>query len=414
MKSWLASFEIYFKRPVILQFFLGIPSGLPLALTASTLSVWLIEVGISKAQIGALGAVTTVYALKFLWSPLLDGIAPPVLGKRRGWMLITQLGMVMGALAMAFAVPTGQPWLIGASALLLAFSSASHDIIKDAYRIEILPSDLQGAGAASFVFGYRIGMLFTTAGALYLATYFGWFTTYVTMALILLLFIMMIPFLAEPEEKNVQENVDKRTLGQWFTQYVAEPFLEFLTRPQAVTILLFILFYRMTDAFLGLMASPFYIELGFTKIEIADVTKLYGLLATIIGNLLGGVLVYRFGVIRALWIGGLASAFSNLMFVWQVHQGHNIYALALTISLDNISAGLATAAFVAYMSQLSNVRFTATQYALLSSLGAVGRTFLSTPSGWAAEQLGWDGFFILSVLIVLPALFFLWRLELKR
>jgi len=413
MGSWLQSFEVYFKRQILAQFFLGIPSGLPLALTASTLTVWLTEAGISKSAIGIFAAVAIPYSLKFLWAPLMDGTHFPLLGwlgRRRSWMLATQVSMMAALLLMGSSNPEATPYLTGLFALFLAFSSASHDIVKDAYRVEILPAELQGAGSASFVMGYRIGMIFSTAGALYLASYTSWGMTYFLMAGLLAALLPMIFFLREPEEYKSDEALKEHGLPGWIKNFVVMPFVEFLKRPQAITILLFILFYRMTDAFLGTMANPFYLELGFTKIQIAEVVKLYGLVATIFGSIIGGALVFRVGVIRSLWIGGIAASISNLMFVWQAHVGAEPYALALTISLDNLSAGLATSAFVAYMSQLCNVRFTATQYALLSSFAAFGRTWLSTPSGYAAERLGWDGFFMLSTAIGLPALFVLWRL----
>lgn len=408
IKTWLASIEVYTKRSIVVQFLLGIPSGLPLALTASTLTVWLTEAGISKAAIGIFAASAIPYSLKFLWAPLLDGLPFPILGRRRGWMFATQAAMAVTVFVMAGTNPAEAPVFTGVCALLLAFFSASHDIVKDAYRVEILPADLQGAGAASFVLGYRIGMIISTAGALYLASSFGWQFTYVMMAAILGGMLVLLPLIREPQSSVAVKQ--KKTTMAWANEFIVTPFVEFLQRPQAWLILLFILLYRLADAFLGVMANPFYIELGFSKIEIAEVVKLYGLIATLLGSVIGGALVFRLGVVRALWVGGIAAAISNLMFVWQAHMGNVLYALAITVSLDNLSAGLATSAFVAYMSQLCNTRFTATQYALLSSLAAFGRTWLSTPSGLAAEQFGWDGFFILSTLVGLPGLVVLWWL----
>jgi len=324
-------------------------------------------------------------------------------------MLATHVAMIGAIVLMAWVDPAQAPYLIGLFALMLSFFSASHDIVKDAYRVEILPVEEQGAGSGAFVMGYRIGMLLSGAGALYLASNMSWNATYVVMALVMSAFLPMIFFIREPEvyREHVAGNIG---FTAWTQQYVVSPFTDFMKRPQAITIILFILLYRMTDAFIGLMANPFYLELGFSKMDIVQVVKLYGLVATIIGGIIGGAVVLQLGVIRALWVGGIASALSNLMFIWQAHVGPEPYALALTISLDNLSAGLATSAFVAYMAMLCNTRFTATQFALLSSLGAFGRTWLSTPSGYAAEHLGWDGFFILSSFIVLPALIMLARL----
>ncbi len=414
MASWLASAEIYFKRRILVQFFLGIPSGLPLALTASTLAVWLTESGISKAAIGIFAAVAIPYSLKFLWAPLLDGTSFPLfsaLGRRRSWMVATQLAMIGAIFFMGMSNPAEAPFFTGLCALLLAFFSASHDIVKDAYRVEILPVEEQGAGAASFVLGYRVGNIFSTAGALVLASNVSWQSTYLIMSAILAALLVMIFFIKEPQDYSSRnETAPRHGMAAWVATFVVMPFVEFMKRPQAIAILLFILLYRMSDAFLGVMANPFYIELGFSKIDIAEVVKLYGLLATIVGSIVGGAMVFRIGVIRSLWVGGIAASISNLAFIWQAHVGAEPYALALTISLDNISGGLATAAFVAYMSQLCNLRFTATQYALLSSLAAFGRTWLSTPSGLAAETLGWDGFFMLSAVIGIPPLLMLWWL----
>lgn len=415
MKSWAASFELYAKRSILAQFLLGIPSGLPLALTASTLTVWLTEAGISRAAIGVFAAVAVPYSLKFLWAPLMDGTSFPMLrflGRRRSWMVATQIAMTMAIFAMSASDPASEPVMIALLALLLAFFSASHDIVKDAYRVEALPVEEQGAGSAAFVMGYRIGMIVSTAGALYLATAYGWQATYAIMALVMAAFTVQLFLIREPDTHETAPNaMQEHGFAQWLKLFVVMPFIDFLKRPQAITILLFILLYRMSDAFLGAMANPFYLDLGFSKIQIAQVVKLYGLVATIVGGVLGGAMVFRLGVIRALWIGGIVASVSNLMFVWQAHVGAEPYALALTISLDNLSAGLATSAFVAYMSQLCNVRFTATQYALLSSLAAFGRTWLSTPTGWISQTYGWDMFFLLSTLIGLPALLLLWRLN---
>ena len=398
------SFTLYFRRPILLQFLMGIPSGLPLSLTAGILTAWLSEAGIDKAAIGIFAAVAMPYSLKFIWSPLMDGIHMPFLGKRRGWMLVTQLMMAACMALMGLNNPAEAPVLTGLFAFLLAFSSASHDIVKDAYRVEILPPDMQGAGSASFVLGYRIGNnLITAVGALYLATYVGWHMTYFIMAAIMLALCITIFMVKEPSSQTSLTTYHL-PLTTWVREYVITPFVDFLSRPQAIYILLFILMYRMADAFLGIMAMPFYLELGFTKIQIANVSKLYGLLALTVGSLLGGVMVFRLGVIRSLWIGGIAASLSNLAFIWQAHLGAEPYALMLTISLDNISGGLATTALIAYMASLMNLRFTATQFALLSSLSAIGRTWLTVPSGYAAAHLGWEGFFILSAVVGVPAL----------
>lgn len=426
---------VYLKRNIIFQFLFGIASGLPLALTASTLTVWLSEAGVSKTSIGIFAAVAMPYSLKFLWAPLLDGITLTRFGKRRGWMILSQLAIAFSMVLMAFSNPTETPAFTAIAALLLAFCSATHDIAKDAYRVEILEPEEQGAGIASFVLGYRVGMIISTAGALYLATYTGWQNTYLLLACLLFTLIVPVLFAKEPASYRAidklnpnditlsrQPNIEKahnmvlqqqmpHGLTPWLSHYVAQPFGEFLQRPNAIAIILLILLYRMTDAFLGTMANPFYLELGFTKTQIADVVKLFGLIATLVGSMLGGAIVYRLGIYRSLWIGGIVAALSNLMFVWQSYQGANIYALMVTISTDNLSVGVATAAFIAYMGVLCNREFTATQFALLSSLSAVGRTWLATPTGYAAEHLGWAGFFVLSSAVMIPGLILLWWLK---
>ncbi len=407
MRDFIA---LYFRRDIILQFLMGIPSGLPLSLTAGILTAWLSEAGIDKAAIGIFAAVALPYSLKFMWAPLMDGLPMPFLGKRRGWMLVTQLMMALCMALMAMNNPSDAPVLTGLFAFLLAFSSASHDIVKDAFRVEALPVTMQGAGSASFVLGYRIGNnVIAAVGALYFATYVGWQMTYLIMGAVMLVLCITIFMVEEPEHLPIEPRSKKNPVS-WLREFVITPFLDFMQRPQAIYILLFILLYRMADAFLGIMAMPFYLELGFSKIDIANVSKLYGLLALTIGSLLGGVIVFRLGVIRSLWIGGIAASISNLAFIWQAHVGAKLYALVLTISFDNISGGLATTALIAYMASLMNLRFTATQFALLSSLSAMGRTWLTVPSGYAAKLLGWDNFFILSAIIGIPALLVLWRL----
>ena len=402
--------SLYARKSIVLQFLLAIASGLPLALTSSTLTVWLSEAGVSKASIGIFAAVALPYSIKFLWAPLLDGIKLPFFGKRLGWIAATQIFMAGAMALMAFSNPQASPWLTGFAALLLAFFSASHDVVKDAYRVEILTEEEQGAGAAAFVFGYRIGMILSTAGALYLATYTNWQTTYLLMGVAMLLLLLPLLMAKEPAEHREQNNLP-HTVVAWLRYYVVTPFREFLQRPDALLILSFILLYRMADAFLGIMANPFYIELGFSKTDIAEVVKLYGLIATLVGSAVGGAIVFRLGIYKSLWIGELVAGFSNLMFIWQAHVGAEKYALAITITTDNLSGGIATAAMLAFMAGICNRQFTATQFALLTSLSAVGRSWLSTPSGWVAETFGWSEFFIISTVITAPSLIILWCLR---
>ncbi|MDE3059602.1 MAG: AmpG family muropeptide MFS transporter [Pseudomonadota bacterium] len=384
---------------------LGFSSGLPLALTASTLGVWLTESGVSKAAIGLFAAAATPYALKFLWSPLIDGMPFPglskLLGRRRGWLVATQLALAGTLVLLGLADPAINPWLTAVMALLVAIASASQDIVIDAYRVEILKPEQQGAGAAAAVLGYRLGMIASSAGALYLAAYAGWTIAYWLMAA--LMGIGMVAVLLSPEPNKIRES-EKSDFLHWMRAHVLEPFTDFMQRPHWLVILLFIILYKLGDAFMGVMTNPFLIDIGFTKEQIASIVKLYGVIATIIGSVIGGALVFRWGAARSLWVCGIAHAVTNLMFVLQARAGADSGLLALSITLENISGGMGTSAFVAYLSGLTHARFTATQYALLSSLAAFGRTWLSTPSGWLAGKLGWEKFFLLAALLALPGL----------
>lgn len=417
--KFLNFFKLYLKPRMLVILILGFVSGLPLALTASTLSTWLAESGVSLTIIGLFAAVGTPYTLKFLWSPLIDGLNLPLFtrffGKRCGWLIATQIFLMISLIALGFCNPTQDMWqMTFFFALLVAIASATQDIIIDAYRVEILPPHEQGAGAAMIVLGYRLGMIASAAGALHLATNFGWTTTYILMAALVPIAWLAIFIGGEPKMvgyKNVIRHPS--SIIGWLRQHVIEPFIDFMKREEWLQILLFILLYKLGDAFIGVMTNPFLINIGFTKNQIANVVKLYGLIATIIGSFIGGMLVVRFGMMRTLWVCGIAHALTNLMFVVQARIGADEGFLAISIALENISGGMGTAAFVAFISSLVNLRFTATQYALLSSFSAFGRTWLSTPAGWFANQLGWEWFFVLSVLLAVPGLVVLWYLSKK-
>lgn len=416
----IASFIAAYLHPRLLAILaLGFASGLPLALTASTLSIWLTEAGVDKAAIGLFAAVATPYAFKFLWSPLVDGLRIPLLsrllGQRRAWLILTELLLMAALVALGFADPAHAPGLTALLALLVATLSATQDIVIDAYRVELLKPEQQGEGAAMIVLGYRLGMIISSAGALFLASYGGWTFTYCAMALLVPLGAAAAMLAGEPEavvssEWRVASETSRHSLlttrhfSHWLREHVIAPFADFMMRPQWALLLLFILLYKFGDAFMGVMTGPFLIETGFTKTQIAAIVKLYGVIATILGSFIGGVLVHKMGLMRALWIGGLLQMASNLMFVVQARAGADAGLLGLTITLENLSGGVGSAAFVAYLSSLCNLRFTATQYALLSSLASAGRTWLSTPSGWAAKALGWEGFFLLSAALAVPGL----------
>ncbi|MEQ1789688.1 MAG: AmpG family muropeptide MFS transporter [Rickettsiales bacterium] len=425
MLSWL---KLYLQPRLLVVLVLGFISGLPLALSASTLSVWLAESNVSLSSIGMFALVGTPYTLKFLWSPLIDGLKLPLFtklfGRRCGWMLAIQLLLMASLVALGMCNPMENLLLAAFFALMVAISSATQDIVIDAYRVEILSPEEQGAGAAMVVLGYRLGMIVSAAGALFLATAYGWAVTYVIMAALVPMAWLAIMVGGEPQvvdseglladnekEKNHSSSTAYHSLSVWLNKHIIEPFTDFMQREAWLGILLFILLYKLGDAFMGVMTNPFLIDIGFTKNQIATVVKFYGLIATIIGSFIGGALVMRIGMMRTLWICGIAHAITNLMFVAQARIGADETFLAISISLENISGGMGTAAFVAFISSLVNLRFTATQYALLSSFSAFGRTWLSAPAGWFAETLGWEWFFVFSVLLAIPGLVTLWWLS---
>lgn len=402
MKKTLA---FYSQSRLIAILLLGFVSGLPLALTASTLSAWLANAGVNKTSIGLFAAVATPYALKFVWSPLIDGASFPLLsrllGQRRGWMLATQLGLVITILLLGLADPAIDPWMTACFALLVAICSASQDIVIDAYRIEILEKEEYGAGAAMVQGGYRIGMLVSGAGALALSDHVSWFATYAVMASLMAIGIVTVLLSKEPA---ASATAAPASAGHWLRDHVVAPFADFMTNRHWLMLLLFIMLYKLGDAFLGIMTNPFLLEIGFTKTDIATVVKLYGFVATLLGLFLGGVMNDRFSTIKTLMICGIGHALTNLMFLLQARVGADIHVLALGIFMENLSGGMTAAAFVAFISSLTHVRYTATQYALLSSLAAAGRTWLTTSAGYVAEQFGWEMFFIISVLLAVPGL----------
>jgi len=413
MKNFLS---VYTQPRIWTILFLGFVSGLPLALTASTLGAWLSEVHIDKTSIGLFAAIGLPYSLKFLWAPLMDALPCPVfsklLGCRRGWILAIQIVLVLAIMGMGSANPADGVQVTACWALLVAFLSASQDIVIDAYRVEILDKEQYGAGAAAVQYGYRLGMLASGAGALALAYHVSWQMTYTIMAALMGIGMVTVLLSSEPAVneailKEEEENLDKPS---WLRKTVIEPFADFMTRRDWWMILLFIMLYKLGDAFLGVMTNPFLLEIGFTKTQIAEVVKSFGLVATLVGLFLGGVMIERLGTVYTLWICGIGHALTNLMFLMQAKTGADMHVLMLGITLENLSGGMTAAAFVAFLSGLCHVHYTATQYALLSSLAAVGRTWLTTTAGWTSEHFGWEMFFIVSVVLALPGLFTLWLL----
>ncbi len=427
--SWGRAASVYLDRRIIAILFLGFSEGLPLALTGATLSVWLREGGISKTAIGLFALVTMPYALKFLWAPLIDRLRLPVVtamfGRRRGWALVTQAALVLALIGLGSTAPMQDLWWTAFLAVVVAFCSASQDIVIDAYRVETLSEEQQGAGAATLVLGYRFGMLASGAGALYLAEFFGWHVAYYAMAALVSVGMLTILLNREPKAVVSADSLqrEQRVAGwlaarphlngrraellAWLYGAVVAPFAQFMTRRAWLAILLFIACYKLGDVLAGVMAAPFYVDLGFEKTEIANVTKVFGLWATIVGGLVGGVVVSRFGVLRGLLVGGLMQMLSNLGFVMLAMVGHDVSALAVAVAVENVCGGIATAAFVAYLSSLCDAAYTATQYALLSSFYKLGGDLFGSFSGVLADSMDWVSFFLLSMAGALPGLLIL-------
>lgn len=399
--------RLYFQPRLLVILLLGFFSGLPLSLTASSLYAWLAEAGVDKSAIGLFAAIAMPYSLKFLWAPLMDRYALPFLGRRRGWMLLSQVLLVTGIAAFSLVNPAQFPGIFALIAVIVAFCSASQDVVIDAYRVESLSAEQQGAAAAMLTLGYRLAMLVSGAGALFLADRIGWYQTYLVMAVVMAGGILLTLLIAEPAVEREPETAEHGVFLT-FKQVFLDPFADFMQRKGWLAILGFVVLFKLADAFLGIMFNPFLIELGFTNTQIAQVVKLYGLGATILGSFLGGILVAKMGMYRVLMLTGFCHMLTNLLLVAQVGRGVDTPFLALCVVSENLTAGMGTAAFVAYLSSLCRVHYTATQYALLSSLAAVARTMLSTASGKAAETLGWEGFFIFSSLLALPSLMLLW------
>lgn len=397
---------------------LGFFSGLPLALTAGTLTAWLADAKVDRAAIGLFAAIATPYAFKFLWSPLVDGLTLPGLtrrlGRRRGWLLLTQLLLAVAIVAMGMTNPALDPWLTAFMGVIVATLSATQDIVIDAYRVELLPAEEQGTGAAWVTFGYRIGMLVSGAGALAAADQFGWQATYFLMAGVMAASMLLTLFAPSPQGAIERNPPHANGFSGFLRDYVVAPMRDFMTRRHWLAVLLFVILYKLGDAFMGTMFNPFLLDIGFTKTEIAAVVKLYGLIATIAGTFAGGWMVARIGTFHTLLICGLGHMFTNFMLVAQAHIGADVHFLAASISLENFTGGMSTAAFIAYLSALCRVNYTATQYALLSSLAAAGRTWLSTPSGLLAQTVGWGWFFAIASMMAVPGLGLLVWLEKRR
>ena len=401
--------------------FLGFSAGLPLLLILGTLSFWLREAGIDRSTIGYLTWVGLIYAFKWMWAPLVDRLSIPLLsrlfGRRRSWLLFAQLLIVLGLLGMASIDPKVQLTPIVWCALLVAFGSATQDIALDAFRIESADSDHQAALAATYQTGYRLALIWSGAGVLWLAARAesgataydpsAWQFAYFCMALSIGVGVVTTLFSKEPVRIELAKAHNAKA---WLHQTLIEPFADFIKRYgwHAILILSLIAIYRISDVVMGIMANPFYVDMGYTKDEVAAVSKVFGVVMTLVGAFLGGVLTLRYGVMRILFLGAILSAVSNLLFAWLAAQGHDLYGLIWVISADNLSSGIASAAFIAFLSALTNIQYSATQYALFSSMMLLLPKWLAGFSGVFVNHFGYSNFFISTAIIGAPVLILIW------
>ena len=406
--TWLETVAAILSGRMLVALLMGFASGLPLLLIGSVLQAWLKDGGVDLKTIGLFAFVGLPYTLKFLWSPLFDRYVVPLLGRRRGWLLVVQLALAAALFGLSFAQPTPQDLLpISIAALLVAFFSASQDIVIDAYRRETLAEAELGLGSALYVNGYRVGLLLAGGGGLILADLTSFQATYQLMAVFMIAAMLVTVLAPEPP---LPEGRPRTLMDAVFL-----PFRDYFTRDGAWLALAFILLYKLGDTMASAITTPFYLELGYTKTEIGAVVKLFGFWATILGGTLGGIWILHIGMSRALWLFGLGQMLSTLGFAVLAGLPPSNAALATVVALENFTAGLGTAAFVGFMAALTDKRFTATQYALLSSLMGVPRVLAAAPTGWLAAWLGWAGFFVLCALIAIPGLLLLkWITRLEK
>jgi PAT family beta-lactamase induction signal transducer AmpG len=390
-----------FSRRMLVALLMGFSCGLPLLLTLGVLQAWMKEEGVDLTWVGMITLVQSPYSWKFLWSPVLDRFTPPRLGRRRGWLLIAQLALMAAIAALGESNPVAQPGWMVASAVLVAFFSATQDIVVDAYRREDLPDEELGLGSSLYVYGYRIGMWAASGGGLILADYLPFSRVYLIMTAGLIPGVLTTLLTPEPRV-DARPPRSLREAG-W------EPLADFFRRDGAIWILAFILLYKIGDTMAAAITIPFYLELGFSKSEIGSVVKLFGSWATIAGAVGGGVLMLRLGIARSLWVFGVLQAVSTAGFALLARLGGSLAALSGVIAFESITGGMGTSAFAAFIASLTNKKFTATQYALLTSVVGLPRVLASAPTGLAAKHVGWEWFFIGCTLAALPGLLVLAR-----
>jgi PAT family beta-lactamase induction signal transducer AmpG len=413
---------VYLKARVLVVMFLGFSSGLPLALSGSTLLVWMAESGVDLKTIGLFAFVGTPYTVKFLWAPVVDALDIPLLsrllGRRRGWLVFSQLLLMGSIVLLGMTDPALSPWLVAVGALLVATASATQDIIIAAFRVESLDESEQAAGMASYVAAYRIGMLASTAGALFMVSGFeiwglgkhaAWTAGYAAMAALVVIGMIAALAATEPGPSGAAEagHRKERPLAR-LAETSISAFREFLSRDMAFVALAFVILFKLTDALAGVMTAPFVIDVGFTRNEYAAIIKGLGLAATLAGGFAGGFVARAYPLATSLWIGGILQAVANFGFSWQASLGASLPALTLAITLENFTSAIGTVIFVAYLSALCrNPLHTATQYALLTALAAVGRTYLSAGAGYIAAATGWVWFFAICALAAIPSMILL-------
>ena len=421
-KSWGEAVRIYSQPEVVRMLFLGFSAGLPLLLVFSTLTAWLHDLDVSRSSIGFFGWVGMTYSIKVFWAPVVDRIKVPWLtlkiGQRRSWILIGQLGIMLGLVAMVLVDPKASLLNFSICAVIVAFSSSTQDVAIDAFRIESAVDEMQGALAAGYQFGYRTAMLVAGAGALYMADAYSWDTAYFFMASLMLVGVFTVFIIPEPPrtEKDELKSANTRkvkTLDRmifWLQGAFMAPFIEIFKRngSYALIILVFIAVFRLSDITMGIMANPFYLDMGFTKAEIASISKIFGFFMTLVGAFVGGLCVVRYGVHRPLLLAAVLTAMTNLLFVYLANIGHELNGLVIAISGDNISGGFSGAVFIAYLSSLTNRAFTATQYALFTSLMILPGKFFSGFSGIVVDATSYQIFFIYAALMGIPAILLSW------
>ncbi len=394
---------VYLKPRMVLMAVLGFSSGFPLALTGSTLRVWMTKAGIDLHTIGIFSLIGLPYALKFLWSPFMDRFVPPWLGRRRGWIILVQFVLLVGIGGMGFISPGYSLAALACLAFFVAFGSASQDIVIDAYRTDLLREEERGAGAAASVFGWRIGALVSGAVALILSDLIGWQSTYLLMAGFMIVGIVGAVFAPEPDTAV--------TAPMSMTEAVCGPLADFFSHRSAWMLLIAIVLYKLGDAYAETLTSVFYIHLGFTPSDVGKITKSLGLVSLLAGAAIGGSLMVRLGLFRSLLSFGVLQLVSLLSFTVLAWIGKSYAVMAFAVGFENLASGMGTAAFMALLMALCNRRYTATQYALLSSLAAFGRLAVAPTSGYVVESVGWVGFFTVAALMALPGLLLLWHLR---